>query len=55
MADNPRRRRASDEKRSHFRPILAVIAILAGLLVVVPETTSALERALTAMISLPRF
>jgi hypothetical protein len=56
MANNdPRRRKASHEKHSHLGPILAVIAVIAGLLVFVPETTAALERAVSSMLALPRF
>ena len=45
----------SEQKPSRLGPLLVVIATIAGLYVFVPETTSALERAMTSMIALPRF
>ena len=45
----------SEKKPSRLGPILVVVATIAGLYIFVPETTTALEQAVTSMIALPRF
>jgi hypothetical protein len=55
MATSSKRRSRTESKPSGLGPFLVVAATIAGLLVFVPETTSALSDALSAMIALPRF
>ena len=55
MAITYRDSKRSEQKPSKLGPILVVIATIAGLLVFVPETTTALEQAVRSMIALPRF
>jgi hypothetical protein len=47
--------RRTEGKRVGLGPFLLAIAAVAGLIMVAPETTAAIENALASMIALPRF
>ena len=55
MAISYRDSRRRESKRTTLAPWIVAIAAVAGLFVLAPETTSAVENAVVSMISLPRF
>ena len=55
MATSRKRSSPSQSKPSGLGPFLVAAAAVVGLLVFVPETTTALGDAVSSMISLPRF
>jgi hypothetical protein len=53
--DSRRDSRRTEGKRVGLGPLLVAIAAVAGLIVLAPETTAAVENAVASMIALPRF
>jgi hypothetical protein len=55
MAISYRDTRRSERKRGRLGPILLAIAVIGGLYWLAPQSTSAIENAISTMLALPRY